>query len=197
MSYDGFYSGLSSRGTASEILNLAIATKDELLPIAADMEEAKVATVTALQNIEKSQASAAASSETAVSAAQESATARDEAKWYADAATYKFVNVNVEESAIAVNTFKDFPLVTTEWPAVFYRMRVDVSNYTDDIMYDVEAKIGTNIVYKSEALVSDLVDSIPFFTTFAGPMVVRITNRGRASFVAALSSTFSQVGNAK
>lgn len=195
MAYDGFYAGLSSRASVNEILNLAIATKEELLPIAAAMESAEATTLTALGSIEWSKGQAATSAAASAASAQASEASSVKAKQYADSATYKFQTLNTAALAVPIGQTTVWGIVTTNFPAVFYQTKVTLSGVTGDVLYDVQAYVGTTLVYRAEALTSPLVDSLPFFSEATGPMYVYITNRGRTAFNAAITSTLSQVGN--
>jgi len=195
MAYDGFYANLSTRASVNEILNQADRIKNDLIPIAEGMDEAKALTEQALTSIDQSKLDAQTSANTSQTASVRAQEYRDEAKRYADAATYKFQYVITDPQSIPVGGFKDFNIVTTTWPSVFYQTRTTISDATDEILYDVEAKIGAQVVYRSEALSSHLKDSIPFFSDAIGTLILRITNRGRAPFTAVISSTLSQVGN--
>ncbi|AWY03088.1 particle protein [Pseudomonas phage SCYZ1] len=195
MAYDGFYANLSTRASVNEILNQADRIKNDLVPIAEGMDEARRVTQEALTSIDQSKEDAQNSARTATTAAVRAQESRDEAKRYADAATYKFQSVVTPSQSIPVGSFRDFNVVTTQWPTVFYQTRTTISEATDTILYDIEARIGTQVVYKSEAISGNLKDSIPFFSDVIGTLVLRITNRGRAPFTAVIFSTLSQVGN--
>lgn len=196
MAYDGFYANLSTRGSVNEILNQADRIKEDLVPIADGMEDAKRVTQDALTSIDQSKLDAKTSADTALTASTRAKESELLAKRYADAATYKFATINVPTDLVPVKATKTFNVVTTTFPCVFYQTRVVVTEATDTVLYDIEATIGNQVVYRAEAVSGDLKDSIPFYSDSVGLFLLKITNKGRSQFKAAITSTYSQVGNA-
>lgn len=195
MAYDGFYANLSTRASVNEILNQADRIKNDLIPIAEGMEEAKRVTQDALTSVDQSKVDARNSANAAGTSAVRAKESEDMAKRYADAATYKFQTINVPPLVIQPGASQVFNVLTTSWPSVFYQTRVEATEATDAILYDITAKIGTQVVFKSEAISTSLKDSIPFFVDAVGTLTLTIENKGRAAFKATITSTLSQVGN--
>lgn len=94
MAYDGFYGGLSDRASVSELLNQAIAVKEELIPIAAAMEEARLEAIRVNAAIQPAVQLTTQASAQAVDAATRAKASADLAKEYALSAAYTSVQVS-------------------------------------------------------------------------------------------------------
>lgn len=98
MAYDGFYGGLSDRASVSELLNQAIAVKDELIPIAAAMEEARLEAVRVQAAIQPAVQQTSEASQKAVTAAAQAKASADLAQEYALQAFYTSADVTAGPS---------------------------------------------------------------------------------------------------